>query len=268
MSPLKDMTVIVTGGASGIGIACARLMLDQGAKVLIADLRSEAIDVAISALSQAGATNLHGVACDVRSAADCERVIDTAQQAFSRIDALIHCAGILRPAGGRPLPMHELEESEYNAVVDTNLKGTFFMNRAALRVFVKQRTGQIVNVSSTSGRKGRPLDSVYSASKAGVIAISESIAEEVRPFGVRVQVVIPDAVDTPLWQQNGILTNSPPGALPPERVAELILFCLSLPADTVCENLVIAPFRARIGKRGAAAKQQAAGSTPEGVERA
>jgi short-subunit dehydrogenase len=101
-----------------------------------------------------------------------------------------------------------------------------------------------------------------------VIAISESIAEEVRPFGVRVQVVIPDAVDTPLWQQNGILTNSPPGALPPERVAELILFCLSLPADTVCENLVIAPFRARIGKRGAAAKQQAAGSTPEGVERA
>jgi NAD(P)-dependent dehydrogenase (short-subunit alcohol dehydrogenase family) len=262
------MAVVVTGGASGIGGACAKLLLDQGAKVLIADLRSEAIDAAISSLAQSAATNLHGVACDVRSADDCERVIDAAQQKLSRIDALVHCAGILRPPGGRPVPMHQLEESEYDAVIDTNLKGTFFMNRAVLRTFVKQRSGQIVNVSSTSGLKGRPLDSVYSASKAGVIALSESIAKEVRPFGVRVQVVIPDAVDTPLWQQNGILTNSPPGALPPERVAELILFCLSLPADTVCENLVIAPFRARIGKRGAAAKIQSAASTPEGVDHA
>jgi NAD(P)-dependent dehydrogenase (short-subunit alcohol dehydrogenase family) len=268
MPPLKDMAVVVTGGASGIGIACAKLLLDHGAKVFIADLRPEAIDAAISSLSHSGGTNLHGITCDVRSTADCDRMIDTAQQKLSRIDAVVHCAGILRPPGGRPLPMHELEESEYNAVVDTNLKGTFLVNRAALRAFVKQRAGQIVNVSSTSGRKGRPLDSVYSASKAGVIALSESIAEEVRPFGVRVQVVIPDAVDTPLWQQNGILTNSPPGALPPERVAELILFCLSLPADTVCENLVIAPFRTRVGKRGVPAKTPTVESTSEGADRA
>jgi 3-oxoacyl-[acyl-carrier protein] reductase len=180
----------------------------------------------------------------------------------------VHCAGILRPPGSRPLPMHELEESEYNAVIDTNLKGTFQVNRAALRTMVKQRSGQIVNVSSTSGRKGRPLDSVYSASKAGVIALSESIAEEVRPFGVRVQLIIPDAVDTPLWEQNGVIAKSPPGALPPQRVAELILFCLSLPADTVCENLVIAPFRTRIGKRAAPINDQQSAPTQQGVGRA
>ena len=267
MPPLKDMAVIVTGGASGIGLACADLLLARGAKVLIADLRPDSIDSALSKLAQHQGTT-HGVACDVRLAADCDRLIDTAHKRLSGIDALVHCAGILRPPGSRPLPLHELDESEYNAVIDTNLKGTFQVNRAALRLMVKQRSGQIVNVSSTSGKKGRPLDSVYSASKAGVIALSESIAEEVRPFGVRVQLVIPDAVDTPLWEQNGVITKSPPGALPPQRVAELILFCLSLPADTVCENLVIAPFRTRIGKRTAPTNDQPSAATQPGVGRA
>ena len=100
-------------------------------------------------------------------------------------------------------------------------------------------------MSSTSGRKGRPLDSLYSASKAGVIGLSESIAEEVRAFGIRVQVILPDAVDTPLWKQNGPLQPAPPGSLPPERIAQVIALCLSLPADTVCENLVVAPLRLR-----------------------
>jgi NAD(P)-dependent dehydrogenase (short-subunit alcohol dehydrogenase family) len=258
------MPVIVTGGASGIGFACADLLLAQGAKVVIADLRPDAIDSAVSKLSNRNGT-IHGVQCDVRLAADCDRLIDAVHQKLSRLDALVHCAGILRPSGSRPLPMHELDESEYNAVVDTNLKGTFQVNRAALRSMVKQRAGQIVNVSSTSGRKGRPLDSVYSASKAGVIALSESIAEEVRPFGVRVQLIIPDAVDTPLWEQNGAITKSPPGALPPQRVAELILFCLSLPPDTVCENLVISPFRTRIGKRTAPTNDQPAAATQQGA---
>jgi NAD(P)-dependent dehydrogenase (short-subunit alcohol dehydrogenase family) len=264
MPPLKDMTVVVTGGASGIGLACADLLLVHGAKVVIADLRSEAIDAALSKLGHRDGM-VHGIACDVRITADCDRLIETAQERLGSLDALVHCAGILRPAGSRPLPMHELEESEYIAVVDTNLKGTFQVNRAALRLMVKNRAGQIVNVSSTSGKKGRPLDSVYSASKAGVIALSQSIAEEVRPFGVRVQVVIPDAVDTPLWEQNGVITKSPPGALPPERVAELILFCLSLPADTVCENLVIAPFRTRIGKRTALANKQQSAPAQQGA---
>jgi NAD(P)-dependent dehydrogenase (short-subunit alcohol dehydrogenase family) len=252
---LKDMSVIVTGGASGIGLACAEMLIAQGSKVIIADFKQSAIERACSELStKASNQKPLGVPCDVRQADNCERLMDTAKSAFGRLDALVHCAGILRLPGSRPLPLHELDEAEYEAVVDTNLKGTFLTNRAALRLMVQQKAGQIVNVSSTSGRKGKPLDSIYCASKAGVIAISESIAEEVRPFGVRVQVVLPDAVDTPLWQQNNIVQTAPPGALPPQRVAELILFCLSLPSDTICENLVIAPFRSRIGKRRPPAK--------------
>jgi NAD(P)-dependent dehydrogenase (short-subunit alcohol dehydrogenase family) len=249
MPPLKDMTVIVTGGASGIGLACVELLLARGARVMIADFKESAIERACNDCANLASSPPVGMLCDVRLATDCNRLVDAAISQFGHLDALIHCAGILRPPGGRPLPLHELDETEYDAVIDTNLKGTFFVNRAALRAMVKQKAGQIVNVSSTSGRKGRPLDSVYCASKAGVIALSESIAEEVRPFGVRVQVILPDAVDTPLWQQNSIVQTPPPGALPAARVAEVILFCLSLPSDTVCENLVVSPFRSKIGRR-------------------
>jgi NAD(P)-dependent dehydrogenase (short-subunit alcohol dehydrogenase family) len=167
-----------------------------------------------------------------------------AEEALGGIDALVHSAGILRPPGGRPLPLADLEDSEYDAVVGTNLKGTFLVNRAVLRPMLARRSGQILNIASTSGRHGRPLDSLYSASKAGVIGLSESIAEEVRPYGLRVQVILPDAVATPLWRQNGILPNAPPGSLPPERVAELILIGLSLPLTMTCENLTLFPIRA------------------------
>lgn len=253
MLRLQTMSVIVTGGASGIGKATCGLLAQYGARVTLADLRAEAVELALSEINRPGQPTARALACDVRQAADCRRVVDAAVQHFGRVDALVHCAGILRPSGSRPRPLHELEDAEYDAVMDTNLKGTFLMNRAVLRPMIAQRGGQIVNLSSTSGRKGRPLDSVYSASKAGMIALSESIAEEVRAFGVRVQVLMPDAVDTPLWRQNGTVTAAPPQSLPPERVAELIAFCLALPADTICENLVIAPFRTRVGRRAPAA---------------
>lgn len=244
MNPLADKGVIVTGGASGIGRATVELLLGAGANVLIVDLRQEPIDEALAELQNTGGGAVYGCAADVRRKEDCDRFVAVAGEKLGKIDALVHSAGILRPPGGRPRALHETDEEEYDAVVGTNLRGTFLVNRAVLRVMVAQKSGQVINISSTSGKKGRPLDSVYSASKAGVIGLSESAAEEVRPYGIRVQVILPDAVATPLWDQNGPLPP-PPGALPAERVAEVILFCLSLPEDTMCENLVVAPLAMR-----------------------
>lgn len=261
MLRLENMSVIVTGGASGIGLATAGLLARYRARVMIADLKQEAVQRALAGLEQVDGPVPCGQAGDVRNADDCLRLTQAAVERFGRIDALVHCAGILRSPGSRPRPLHELEVEEYDAVVDTNLKGTFLMNQAVLKSMIGQRGGQIVNVSSTSGRKGRPLDSVYSASKAGVIALSESIAEEVRAFGVRVQVLMPDAVDTPLWQQNGAVQGAPPQSLSPDRVAELIAFCLALPPDTVCENLVISPFRTRVGRRPGASTRSDTNAT-------
>lgn len=252
MSRLENMSVVVTGGASGIGLATARLLVEQRARVMIADVQQAALEGALEQLRTLPRPTASAERCDVGNAEDCQRLADAALAQFGAIDALVHCAGILRPAGCRPRPLHELEVAEYDAVVSTNLTGTFLMNRAVLKPMIAARAGQIVNLSSTSGRRGRPLDSIYSASKAGVIALSESVAEEVRPFGIRVQVLIPDAVDTPLWRQNGALGAAPPQALAPQRVAEVIAFCLAMPADIVCENLVVQPFRTRVARRGGA----------------
>lgn len=242
--------VVVTGGASGIGRATVALLASMSAKVLLSDLRPEAVEQAATDLG------VVGEACDVRDAAACNRLIDTAVERLGGLDALVHCAGVLRTPGTRPRPLHELEDDEYDTVIGVNLRGAFLMNRAALRAMLPHKSGQIINISSTSGRQGRPLDSLYSASKAGVIALSESVAEEVRRFGIRVQVLLPDAVDTPLWEQNGPQQSAPAGALDAARIAEVIAMCLALPPDVRLDNLVISP--AKPARRSPAAQRKAA----------
>lgn len=236
MSPVRarlaDQVVLVTGAASGIGRATAAALVAAGARVAAADLREAPLDGAAAAL-----------AVDVRDEAAVDRLVGTVVERLERIDALVHCAGILRAAGGAPRPVVDTPTAEWDAVVDTNLKGTFLVNRAVLQVMARQRRGQIVNMSSTSGRQGRALDAVYCASKFGVVGLTQSIAEEVRGHGIKAYVIMPDAVDTPLWQQNGPIR--PDVALAPERVADLVCYLLALPDDTVLDNLVIAPFRGR-----------------------
>src|SRR5262249_45956761 len=148
-------------------------------------------------------------------------------------------------------------------VIETNLKGVFLSNRAVLRTMIEQRQGQIVNVSSTAGRQGKAFDSAYCASKFGVIGLSESLAEEVSRYGIRVHVVLPDAVDTPLWRQNEPLPN-PEAKLAPARVANLIMFLLTLPPDTILREPVIASFGPR--RRSAGPRRidavESAGSPP------
>jgi NAD(P)-dependent dehydrogenase (short-subunit alcohol dehydrogenase family) len=260
------LKVLVTGGASGIGRATAELLVARDARVMVVDLDSERVATTIAELSVPDRPAPIGSSCDVRNADDCERMAEEAEEKLGMIDALVHCAGILRPPGGRPRPLYELEDREYEAVIGTNLKGTFLVNRAVVRKMLPRKCGQIVNLSSTSGQKGRPLDSLYSASKAGVIGLSESLAEEVRTFGIRVQVILPDAVDTPLWKQNGPLPVAPPGSLPPERVAEVIAMCLSLPPDAICGRLVIEPFRNR-KTRGRASRGNVAAGREASSER-
>jgi NAD(P)-dependent dehydrogenase (short-subunit alcohol dehydrogenase family) len=134
-------------------------------------------------------------------------------------------------------------------VLETNLTGTFLSNRAVLPAMISQREGDIVNVSSTSGKQGRPFDGPYSASKFGIVGLSESLAEEVAAHGVRVQTILPDAVETPLWDQNGPAALKPVNVLPAERVAEFILYLIQLPRDTYLPNPVIAPMKTRRKKR-------------------
>ena len=239
---LEGNVVLVTGGASGIGRAVALAAGAQGAVVVAVDLDSNGLEQLGGDL-RSQSTPCATLALDVTNEHDMAAMAESANAQFGRIDALVACAGILRGRGCLPHPVADVTLSEWEQVLAVNLTGVFLSNRAVLSTMTDQRRGDIINVSSTSGRAGRANDAAYCASKFGVIGFSEALAQEVRSFGVRVQSILPDAVDTPIWRQNGPIR--PEYALDPARVADVVLYMISLPRDTVISAPVIAPFRTR-----------------------
>ena len=245
----EEQVVVITGGAGGIGKATCQAVARRGGKIVLADLNEERIEAVVQEIqSVSPGCEVMGMAANVLKEQDMEAMVSRTLDRFGSIDVLVHCAGILRPGNSTPKFMHQTSVEEWDAVIDTNLKGTFLSNRAVLSAMIRQRRGQIINISSTSGLKGRPFDSVYCASKFGMIGLSESLAQEVRQYGIRVHVLLPDAVDTPIWEQNGPV-QVPDNALPAERVADLIVFLSGLPKDTVLDNLVIRSFQTRRRKK-------------------
>ena len=243
---------IITGAASGIGRACAELLAQRASKLVLVDFNDEALQGFAAELLDAsdaiGPEDLLALKLSVRDERDMKRMAAETLERFGRIDTLIACAGILR-VGGRLKMISDTTLDEWQTVVETNLTGTFLSNQAVLPAMAQQKQGDIINLSSTSGRQGRPFDGPYSASKFGIVGFSESLAEEVAAYGIRVQTVLPDAVETPLWDQNGPAAMKPVNLLPPRRVAEFILFLLDLPRDTYLPNPVIAPTKQRKKRR-------------------
>ena len=242
---------IITGAGSGIGRACVKLLSNRSAMLVLVDFNQEALDSLVDELKQEAnidSNNVLPLKLSVSNASDMSKMAAETMERFGRIDCLIASAGILR-LGGTLKMIADTSLEEWNAVLETNLTGTFLSNQSVLPAMLEQKQGDIVNISSTSGRQGKPFDGPYSASKFGIIGLSESLAEEVSANGIRVQTVLPDAVETPLWDQNGPAALKPVSALPPERVAEFILFLLDLPRDTYLPNPVIAPMKQRKKRR-------------------
>jgi 3-oxoacyl-[acyl-carrier protein] reductase len=252
---LKGQVAVVTGAGSGIGRAACAALARAGTRLVAVDLNAEGVRQTLASIdgtvptAESGPSHV-GMAADVRREEDMEAMAQRALTRFGRIDILVACAGILRPGGAGPKLVADTSVEEWEQVLETNLTGMFLSNRAVLPAMIAQRRGSIVNLSSVSGRVGRAYDACYCASKFGVIGLSESLAEEVRHYRIRVQVVLPDAVDTPLWDQNGRTLPRPTAALPPSRVAALIVFLLSLPDDAMLLCPVIAPVRGRRDRSG------------------
>ncbi len=237
---LEDRCVIVTGASGGIGSACAKLFAAHGAKLALVD-RDEAKLSALAAEINADALPL---VLDVTSEDDMAQMASRAVKRFGGIDTLIAAAGILRTSG-EPRTVVETSYEEWRAVIDVNLTGTFLSNRAVLAAMLERGSGDIVNISSTSGRQGRPFDAPYAASKFGIIGLSESLAEEVGRRGIRVQTLLPDAVRTTIWDQSGTTAIRPPHMLTPERVAEFVLYLITLPRDAFLLNPMLYPLNVR-----------------------
>jgi 3-oxoacyl-[acyl-carrier protein] reductase len=243
---LADHVAIVTGGTGGIGAAACRALARHGARVVAVARTAAALESLVSELRANGSDAL-GLALDVRSDDDMQTMARRTVETFGRIDILITCAGLGRPSadtGGRlPLPVFQLPVAAWDDVVDTNLKGVFLSNRAVVATMMRQRAGHIINVSSARAAVGGlPYASAYCASKFGVSGLTEALFEELQSFGVKVQVFLPDAVDTALIRGTAVDRVD---AMSPDAVADFIVTMLTLPGDMLLVRPVLIPVRAR-----------------------
>lgn len=191
-----NRVVLLTGGTSGIGLAAARLFLQAGCTVALAGrsaVRGEAALASLGGLAADGCAAFF--AADLRCADEARRLVDAVRARFSRLDVLVNSAGVYLERA-----LEDLTEEEFDDVMDTNVKGTFFTTQAALAP-LKESRGNIVNLSSDAGLHGNFLCTAYCASKGAVTLFTKSLALELAPCGVRVNCVCPGDVATPMTEE-------------------------------------------------------------------
>lgn len=180
---------MVTGGGRGIGAATALLLAQQGAAVAVLDLEESVSQESVDAITAAGGQAIP-IPCDVTDRAQVEGAVQTILDRFGRLDILVTCAGITRDN-----LIHKLSDADWDGVIDTHLKGSFLAVQAAQRPMVAQRSGKIVLLSSTSALGNRGQGN-YAAAKAGLQGFGKTMAIELGPFGVHVNVVAPGFIET------------------------------------------------------------------------
>jgi len=221
---LKGQTALVTGASRGIGRAIALRLASCGARVVGVARTVEGLAGTLEAIRAAGG-EADGFAANVASSEDVKRVVDAVEEKYQKIQILVNNAGVTRD--GLVLRM---DDDAWQEVIDTNLKGTFLFCKAAGAVMMRARYGRIINISSVSGLMGNPGQANYSASKAGVIGFSKTIARELASRGITVNVVAPGFITTDM-------TDVLPEKLKAEVKERIPLRRLGAPediADMVC----------------------------------
>ena len=238
---IKDKTVLITGASSGIGEACARIFSENGAKLILAARRIERLEEIASSLQG----EVHIFELDV-----CKResVEDVLSKLPLEVDILINNAGL---ASGTD-KLHEADVSDWEAMIDTNLKGLLYVSRALIPQMVKKGAGHIINLGSIAGREPYPGGSVYCATKHAVRALSRSLKMDLQGTPLRVSCIEPGAVETEFSvvryggdkkKADDVYSGTEP--LTAKDIAEIILFAASRPAHVnISEVLVLAQAQA------------------------
>lgn len=206
MDKLAGRSALVSGGASGIGKAIAQLFLEEGASVTISDINGDGLDAAVKDLSGYG--TVLGIQGDVRSMADAGRMVAATVEAFGAIDVLVCNAGITSV-----MPIEQLTEEEWDAVLTTNVKGMFTLVKHAVPHMIRQGGGNIVTLGSEMGIVAVPESPAYNASKGAIIMFTKSIAVDLIRHNIRANSLCPGITRTPLLQAE--VDNS----IDPERTA-------------------------------------------------
>ena len=221
----QDKVVLITGGASGIGLAAARRFAAEGARVVLADYSQANLDAAVPQVRAAGAPDVLASLCNVAVEAQVEATVAAALGRFGRLDAIVNNAGLMQFK-----PLEELTGDDWLRILNVDLLGAFYFTKQA---FLHMKPGgAIVNVASIHALETSPLVAPYAAAKAAMLSLTRSSSLEGRPKGLRTNVVLPGAIDTPmLWDnpniKSGVETLNKADVGKAEDVAAVIAYLAS-----------------------------------------
>ena len=238
MSALKNKVILITGGGSGIGLATARLFLEQGAKVAIAGrTHAKLVD---NTKDFPARERLFLQTADVSDPGEVQTLVQNVVKHFGVIDILVNAAG----TNIKKRTFRELTPESWQQLIRTNLDGTFYCIHHVLPAMLQRKDGVIININSTSGLRAHPLSGVgYAASKFGVTGLTTGLGAEEKDSGIRVTNIYPGEVDTPLLTQRpqAISEEHRQKILRPEDVAAAVVFVAGQPPHVSIPDLVIKP---------------------------
>ena len=223
MQELKGKVALITGGSRGIGKAIALALAKEGVNVAITGRNEEKLKEVVQEIERKGVKSAYAV-FDITSKTEVYGALEKLQKDFGKIDILVNNAGVAAFGG-----ILEMEDEKWEEIVKTNLFGAYYVVKAVVPSMVERKTGDIINISSTAGLKGNAMTSAYSASKFGLIGMSESMMLELRKQNIRVTTLMPSTIASDMSKEVLKITDgNPEKVLQPEDFAELVVDLLKL----------------------------------------
>jgi 3-hydroxy acid dehydrogenase/malonic semialdehyde reductase len=244
MESLKDKTVCITGASSGIGLACATAFAREGSRLLLLARRRQRLDDVAARLHDEFGTRTYTAQLDVRHWKEVERTFSGLPEEWKQVDVLINNAGLARGLA----KLHEGSVTDWDEMIDTNVKGLLYVTRMVLPSMVERNSGYVINIGSIAGRETYPAGNVYAASKFAVVGLTRSLKMDLLGTNVRVSSVDPGLVQTEFSEvrfrgdrERAAMTYAGLRPLRPEDVAEVTVFCATRPIHVNIGEVTLLP---------------------------
>jgi len=231
--PLFGQVAVITGAGRGIGAAIARKLAVMGATAVLCGRTKSSLDATSQTITNAGG-KADVIPCDVTALHQVEYAAARVNGTFGRVDILVNNAGV---AGFNDL-LHDLSPDDWDRILNTNLRGVYYMIRSFAPLMIRACSGHIINISSLSGKNALPKGAAYAASKWGLNGLTYSVAEELRANNVRVSVVCPGSVETELSPHKG---KDPKKMLQPEDVAHAVAMLMTQTPQSFVSEILLRP---------------------------